>query len=229
MGRIHVCFLYCLLVTIRELVGSFSTISLEVQKHKPPDPLEYDTVLDTGTKMYVIFQVGQNIVPFRPKTNTQNNSLFSVVTELPVGLSLDKRTGVITGTPEVLLSKTSFTVTATNMRGSQSTKICVEVREHKYAWKSEHTMGMRVTAERVPEGFSDDVEDNEGFSVDVEDMSSENLSDTLSAVTLMRRAPFLPSLSRGLPTANPKGLTNEMILQWCKRADPTNRQSRATP
>ncbi len=24
MGRIHVCFLYCLLVTIRELVGSFS-------------------------------------------------------------------------------------------------------------------------------------------------------------------------------------------------------------
>ncbi len=28
MGRIHVCFLYCLLVTIRELVGSFTSLRM---------------------------------------------------------------------------------------------------------------------------------------------------------------------------------------------------------
>jgi hypothetical protein len=103
------------------------TISLEVQKHTRPDPFEYDAVLRTDQKMYVIFQVGQSIVPFRPKANTQSNSLFSVSPEFPAGLSLDTRTGVIAGAPEVPLSKSLFTVTARNTRGRESTEIVLSV------------------------------------------------------------------------------------------------------
>ena len=115
-------------VTLENSAGKVQfKISLEVQEHTPPDPLEYDTVLHTGQKTYVIFQVGQNIVPFMPKTNTQNNSLFSVLPEFPAGLSLDTRTGVIAGAPQVPLSKSLFTVTARNTRGSQSTKIVLSV------------------------------------------------------------------------------------------------------
>jgi len=77
--------------------------------------------------MYVIFQVGKNIKSFMPKVNTQNNCLFSVLPELPAGLSLDTRTGVIAGAPEVPLSKSVFTVTARNTRGSQSTQIVLSV------------------------------------------------------------------------------------------------------
>jgi hypothetical protein len=120
------------------------TISLEVQTHRPPGPLEYNAALHTDKKMYVIFKIGQSIVPIVPtKVDSKNNLILRVSPELPAGLSLDPRTGVLSGAPEVPLSKTHFTVTARNMSGSQSTKIVLSVAgDWQHADPSEWTIEM---------------------------------------------------------------------------------------
>jgi hypothetical protein len=55
---------------------------------------------------------------------------------------MDPRTGVISGSPIVPLKKTVFTVTASNLRGSQSTKIVLAVAgdghlSHPKEWTNE--------------------------------------------------------------------------------------------
>jgi serine/threonine protein kinase len=116
-------------VTLQNPAGkSECTLSLEVQTHTPPGPLEYAAALNPTKTIYVIFVICQSIVPIIPtKVDSKNNLILTVSPELPAGLTMDPRTGVIYGSPIVPLKKTVFTVTASNLRGSQSTKIVLAV------------------------------------------------------------------------------------------------------
>ncbi len=90
--------------------------------------MEYAAALNPDKMVYVVFVFGQGILPIAPtKVDVKNKLILRVSPELPAGLTMDRRTGVISGSPIVPLKKTTFTVTASNLRGSQSTKIVLAV------------------------------------------------------------------------------------------------------
>ncbi|MBK7876398.1 MAG: beta-propeller fold lactonase family protein [Planctomycetes bacterium] len=62
-----------------------------------------------------------------PDLGTLVATTFSVTPTLPTGLSLDTATGIISGTPEVALAATTFTVTADTTLGGASATVVITV------------------------------------------------------------------------------------------------------
>ena len=54
---------------------------------------------------------------------------WSIAPTLPSGLSFDTSTGAISGTPTVVSSSTSYTVTATNLGGSGTATVTIQVND----------------------------------------------------------------------------------------------------
>ena len=126
-------------VTLQHPAGMCEcTRSLEVQTQTPPGPLEYAAALNLAKMIYVIFVICQSIVPILPTNVDSKNNLIVLFPELPAGLTMYPRTGVISGSPIVPLKKKVFTVTASNLRGTQSTKIYTD--RTSYTVMLEHTV-----------------------------------------------------------------------------------------
>lgn len=107
-------------VTASNVSGSDSAvISIEVLPQAPCD-LAYTTSQMTYT-------MGVAITPNLPLHNCGEPSSWLVDPQLPAGLALDSLTGVISGTPLVLSATASYTVTASNISGSDSTVLSIEV------------------------------------------------------------------------------------------------------
>jgi hypothetical protein len=85
----------------------------------PPSGLSYSPSSASGT-------VGTAIGSLTP-TVTGTVTSYSVSPALPLGLSLDESSGVISGTPSAVASTADYTVTATNGTGSTTETVTIEV------------------------------------------------------------------------------------------------------
>ena len=85
----------------------------------PPSGLSYTPSSASGT-------VGTAITSLNP-TVTGTVTSYSVSPALPLGLSLDESSGVISGTPTAVSASASYTVTATNGTGSTTATVTIEV------------------------------------------------------------------------------------------------------
>src|SRR5262249_10498685 len=88
----------------------------------PPSNLSYSLNPALYTK-------GWAITPNRPSSSGGPVASFSVSPALPVGLSIDTSTGVITGTPTAVAASASYAVTATNSAGDTAANVSITVRE----------------------------------------------------------------------------------------------------
>jgi hypothetical protein len=73
------------------------------------------------------FTVGTAITVVIPTNTGSQVSSYSIAPNLPLGLTLDPATGIISGTPTVSLPQTTYTVTATNTYGVGTTTISIAV------------------------------------------------------------------------------------------------------
>ncbi|MBS1533571.1 MAG: putative Ig domain-containing protein, partial [Bacteroidetes bacterium] len=85
----------------------------------PPQSLRYDA--------NSVFFKDIAIVDLHPTVSGVVTS-YSISPELPTGLSFDTATGVISGTPTIAATTTTYTVTATNSGGSTSFSFVLSVR-----------------------------------------------------------------------------------------------------
>jgi len=107
-----------------------ATLVLTVHSCAPPAPVEYPSSFNTTIMVYKVVLVGHTLIPIEPTQVDAHNQLeFSISPLLPAGLVLDSKTGVIAGTPTVVIDKTEFTVTVRNARGQESAKIAFAVAE----------------------------------------------------------------------------------------------------
>ena len=73
--------------------------------------------------------VGTKITPHVPKQLKRTGEpSFSIAPALPAGLTLDAKTGVITGTPTAGKPKTNYTVTMTDLAGQAKATLSIEVK-----------------------------------------------------------------------------------------------------
>jgi Putative Ig domain/Kelch motif len=77
----------------------------------------------------VVYAVGQPIIPNKPSGRGTVDS-FSIEPALPVGLTIDSHTGVISGTPASASAATIYEVKATNAKGSAVGRIQIEIIDH---------------------------------------------------------------------------------------------------
>ncbi len=89
-------------------------------KGVPPSNLTY-------TELSPVYQRGHAITANAPTVSGDPVKTYSIAPALPTGLSLDATTGVITGTPTVILAATTFTVTAANDAGQTTATLQVTV------------------------------------------------------------------------------------------------------
>jgi hypothetical protein len=75
----------------------------------------------------VIYTRGKAIPPDKPSNSGGIVQSYAIKPGLPLGLLLDPRTGVISGTPEELLPAMDFTVTGRNSHGSTTARLNVTV------------------------------------------------------------------------------------------------------
>ncbi len=90
----------------------------------PPMNLSYSTPN--------VFPTGSAITALNP-TVTGSVTSYSVSPTLPVGLSLNTSTGVISGTPSTNTASATYTVTATNTGGSTTFGVVIGVWNNRYA------------------------------------------------------------------------------------------------
>jgi len=87
---------------------------------QPPSGLSYTTATADYT-------VGTPIPPNSPTSSGGAVTSYSVSPALPAGLSLSTSTGIISGTPTVVTSTASYTVTASNSAGSTTASLSITV------------------------------------------------------------------------------------------------------
>ena len=105
-------------VTASNSGGSTSfVLSIEVIDVAPMS-LTYST-----PNIFTIDETITNLVPIVSGENLE----FSIVPSLPNGLSFDESTGIISGTPTELSPATDYVVTATNLSGSTSFTLSIEI------------------------------------------------------------------------------------------------------
>ena len=99
-----------------------------MQKHTTPGSLEYAAALLPDKELCTICLVAKDIDPILPvKSEKDNHLLFSVLPDLPQGLTLDPKTARISGKPVLPAERTEFTVTGLNMRGKVTAVIVLAV------------------------------------------------------------------------------------------------------
>jgi hypothetical protein len=102
----------------------------------------------------------------RPQLSKGTNITFTIDQTLPTGLTLNNSTGVISGTPTVMTTKKTYTVTAKNLLGSTSYSFDLEIRDffkvteesvstsynfHKVG-DTQNTRGCRINANDIKNG-----------------------------------------------------------------------------
>ncbi|MDQ0028167.1 hypothetical protein J2X90_006020 [Variovorax paradoxus] len=75
-----------------------------------------------------VYFAGQPITPNTPITSGGEITQYRVTPTLPAGLSLNELSGVISGTPNAVVSAAPYTVTGINASGSVSARLSIEVR-----------------------------------------------------------------------------------------------------
>lgn len=106
-------------VTATNITGS-ATTTISITITPQPPVIKYTP----SSNIYVINTVITNWIP----TNTGGAATsWSISPSLPAGLSFDTTTGTISGTPTALSAITTYTVTASNGGGSNSTTIYITV------------------------------------------------------------------------------------------------------
>lgn len=86
----------------------------------PPSDLQYASPQS--------FVINKAITPVTPSVMGQVSS-YSVSPGLPVGLSMNAGTGVISGTPTAITAQASYTVSASNSAGSTTATISIQVTD----------------------------------------------------------------------------------------------------
>ena len=79
-----------------------------------------DIAIDKTSNIFVSTN-GLGVIEFKPKAP------YSISPALPVGLTMDTLTGIISGTPTVTQPATNYTITAYNASGSNSTTVTIAV------------------------------------------------------------------------------------------------------
>jgi hypothetical protein len=74
------------------------------------------------------YTLAQAITPLSPSNSGGPSGNFSITPALPAGLIFNTATGMISGTPTVLSSQTTYTITATNITGSSNTTVNLAVK-----------------------------------------------------------------------------------------------------
>jgi len=95
--------------------------SLPLPLLDPPAGLEYGVPAAT-------YEADEPIAPNFPKSFMPRYTACSVEPSLPLGITIDASTGVISGTPEMTRTTTTYDVTATNPAGSTTASVAFEVR-----------------------------------------------------------------------------------------------------
>ncbi|MGF6597258.1 N-acetylneuraminic acid mutarotase [Paraburkholderia sp. GAS448] len=111
-------------VTASNSQGSTSgRVQIEVTDHVlAPESLSYPVVS-------AIYAIHQAIPPNAPVTTGGEITQFTINPSLPLGLSLDPETGVISGTPVFTQPATQYTVTGANAAGSVQANIAIAVQQ----------------------------------------------------------------------------------------------------
>lgn len=94
------------------------TISILVNDNEPTD-LSYTTP--------VVFPVGVAITPLTPTVYGGAVTRYSIDRSLPIGLSFDTTTGIISGTPTQVTANSVYTITAFNFMGRSVTSVEITI------------------------------------------------------------------------------------------------------
>jgi hypothetical protein len=76
----------------------------------------------------VVYAEGTPIITDTPSESGGQATQYSVQPPLPSGLNLDPQTGVIAGTPSTVSNDAAYTITASNVGGSTTTRVEIEVK-----------------------------------------------------------------------------------------------------
>ena len=141
------------MVTATNAAGS-TTASLTITVNAeltPPSGLTYST-------NPAVYTVGVAIASNRPSSSGGAVASYSVAPALPAGLSLDGNKGTITGTPTAVTAMATYTVTATNAKGSTTASVVITVNDAAptnltYSTNpATYTMGTAITANTPSNG-----------------------------------------------------------------------------
>jgi uncharacterized repeat protein (TIGR01451 family) len=107
----------------------------------PPANLSYTTP--------VAFVQGKPITPLSPSVSGGAVIRYNITPSLPAGLSIDALTGIISGTPVIASSSSTYTVTATNSGGDALSNLNISVRDAApsglaYTTPHSYTKGMAI-------------------------------------------------------------------------------------
>jgi len=92
------------------------------QGTKAPSALSYSTATAVYTK-------GVQIAPNSPTSAGGAVTSYSVSPALPAGLTLSTSTGVISGTPTVVIGSASYTVIAASLSGNSTASLSITVND----------------------------------------------------------------------------------------------------
>lgn len=99
------------------------TITIAPQAANPPS-----ITYSAGVSLSYVINVGQQLtVPAPTNSNTVDAANFTILPALPSGIAINSTTGEVTGTPDVAISQTVFTVKAENSAGSSTVSFTLTV------------------------------------------------------------------------------------------------------
>lgn len=110
-------------VTASNSAGSTATV-LKIEVRDPPTAFPNSLSYQDPRALYA---TGRPIAPNLPHSTGGPISAFVATPTLPLGLSIDAATGVISGTPQGTSAITDYTVTGSNEVSAVSTKISIAV------------------------------------------------------------------------------------------------------